>query len=182
MKKQSRSPQDQKQTKIRIANRRARLVKLFAEGKTISAAHKQLAKEGIEVSRATVGFDLQALAALAPANIQTARAEAHSELTALKKFVMGADDMKDTETVNSLLAIHDRIVTLLGLAAPTKSISAKVNADVDPTALVGYRRFVAETRGLDAEQIEAVYKFARSLARPTITVTDVPERSDFDEA
>lgn len=161
MKKSTHRSQDKPQTKLRIATRRARLVKIFAKGATVTKAHKQLKAEGIEVSRATVGFDLQALAALAPANIQSARAEAHSELTALKKFVMGADDMKDTETVSSLLAIHDRIVTLLGLAAPTKSISAKVS--VDPSKMGLYQRFLAETRHLSNTQLDAVFAFAREL-------------------
>lgn len=180
MKKHSVRPQDKPQTRIRIANRRARLMKLFAEGKSTREAAKVLQAEGFpRASKAIVARDLQALAAQAPQNIDNARHEAHATLRGLQKFVVDAEDMKDTETVNSLLQIHDRLARLLGLDAPTKSISAKVNADVDPDALVGYRRFVAETRGLDTEQIEAVYKFARSLARPTITITDVPEESEL---
>ena len=177
MKKHSVRPQDKPQTKIRIANRRARLMKLFAEGLSVRKAVKVLQAEGVQASKTMVARDLQAISRETP--LEDARHEAHATLRGLQKFVVSADYMKDTDTVNSLLAIHDRLARLLGLDAPTKSISAKVNADVDPDALVGYRRFVAETRGLDTEQIEAVYKFARSLARPTITITDVPETSEL---
>ena len=180
MKKHSVRPQDKPQVKIRIANRRARLTKLFAEGKSTREAAKMLQAEGIKTSKTVVARDLQALAALAPANIQTARAEAHSELTALKQFVVGADDMKDSETIHSLLAIHDRIVTLLGLAAPTKSISAKVNADVDPSALVGYRKFVAVTCHMDAATLEKVYTFASKLnVAPAVRVIGPPATSEL---
>ena len=48
-------PQDKPQTKLRIANRREKLVKIFAKGATVTKAQKELAKEGIVVSRATVG-------------------------------------------------------------------------------------------------------------------------------
>jgi len=180
-KKSTHRSQDRPQTKIRIANRRERLVKLFAEGKSTREAAKVLQAEGHKfASKAIVARDLQALATLAPANLQTARAEAHTELTALKKFVMGADDMKDSETVHSLLAIHDRIVTLLGLAAPTKSISAKVSADVDPSALVGYRKFVAVTCHMDAAMLEKVYTFASKLnVAPAVRVIGPPATSEL---
>lgn len=47
-----------------------------------------------------------------------------------------------------------------------KSIGVNVNADIDPAKLVGYRRFVLETSGLDGDGLEKVYEFARSLTRP----------------
>lgn len=179
MKKHSVRPQDKPQSQLRIRERRTKLMNIFAKGATVTRAQKELAKEGIVVSRATVGFDLQALGCDSKVNLERERESAYRELRSLQRYVADADDMNSKETVDSLLAIRDRINRLIGCDAPTKSISAKVNADVDPDALVGYRRFVAETRGLDATQIEAVYKFARSLVRPTITVTDVPEESEL---
>ena len=87
----------------------------------------------------------------------------------------------EPEVAREWRKIRADIATFAGLNAPSKSISARVDMNVDPDTLVGYRRFVAETRGLNAEQIESVHLFARSLVRPTITATEPPEKSDFDE-
>jgi hypothetical protein len=172
-------PQDRPQTKLRIANRREKLVKIFAEGATITKAHEQLKAEGIEVSRATVGFDLQALSRTAPERLQDEREKAGVYLDRLRHDIESAKKLPLKDRVSLALSIYDRFERLLGLAAPTKSISAKINADVDPAQLVGYRKFVTETAGLTLEQIESVYKFARSLARPKSITVGPPATSEL---
>ncbi len=163
MKKHSVRPQDKPQTKIRIAARRTRLMKLFAEGKSTREAAKVLQAEGHEfASKAIVARDLQALAAQAPAKWETARAEAHVELKALNKFV-AESDMSDSDTVHGLLAIHDRIARLLGLDAPAKSIGVRLNAEVDPATMGLYQRFLHESEGI--RDFEPVWAFMRSLPR-----------------
>ena len=160
--------QDKPQTKVRMAERRARALQLFSQGLSKRKTAAILRKEGyVGASDANVGFDLQALSREAPEKVARARQEAEYELNALKKFVAEADDMSSSETVSSLLAIHDRIARLLGLDAPTKSLSAKVNVD-DPAKLVGYRKFVEETRLLSEEQLQAVYTYIRTLKPETI--------------
>jgi len=53
---------------------------------------------------------------------------------------------------------------LRGTAAPTKSIHANVNADVDPAKLVGYRKFLYHTRHLsEADVIAKVFPYCDSI-------------------
>jgi hypothetical protein len=168
--KKLRQSQDKPQTTLRVQSRRARLVKLFAEGKTVREAQKIVNKEGHKASRALVGFDLQALAREAPKHVEEARAEAHGELNALKSFVLSKANMKDKETVDSLLSIHDRIARLLGLDAPTKSVTAKINADIDPASLIGYRKFVSVTCNMEPKTLEKVYVYAIKLNTPPVQI------------
>lgn len=127
MKKRS---QDKPQNKMRVAKKRARLVEIFAEGKTVRQAAKQLKAEGFTkgTSIAVVGKDLQALSRTAIASVEEVRVEAYAELQSLKNFVMIKAMMRDKEAVDCLLSIHDRIARLLGLDAPAKSINANVTA------------------------------------------------------
>ena len=179
-KKLLRQSQDKPQTKLRVASRRARLMKLFAEGKTVREAQKILNSEGHKACRATVGFDLQALSRDAPRNVETARQEAEHELRALKDFVFSADDLGSKETVDSLLSIHDRISRLLGLDAPAKSVSATFDATVDPATLVGYRRFRVVTSNMDPATLERVYRFAEKMnAAPEPRVISPPATSEL---
>jgi len=169
--------QNRPQVAVRVAARRARLMKLFAEGKSTRKAAKILQSEGFPAaSKAIVARDLQAMSREAPACVEEARAEAEHELKALKKFI-AESDMSDSETVHGLLAIHDRIARLLGLDAPTKSIGVKVNADADPATMGLYARFLHETRHLNAEQTEQVFQYARSLKADSGPVILPPESS-----
>jgi hypothetical protein len=156
-------PQDRPQTKLRVANRREKLVKIFAEGATINKAKEELAKQGVEVSRATVGFDLQALSRTAPERLQDERDKASVYLEGLRRDIESAKKLPLKDRVSLALSIYDRFERLLGLAAPTKSISAKINADVDPATLVGYRKFVSVTCRMDSATLEKVYEFAAKL-------------------
>jgi len=180
MKKRIQS-QDKPQTKLRVSSRRARLMKLFAEGKSVRAAAMVLRKEGYRgASDANVGFDLQAMSREAPAKVEDARNQAELELRALKKFIADADDMDSSETVSSLLAVHDRVARLLGLDAPTKSIGVKVDASIDPATLVGYRKFVHVTSNMDAGTLEKVYEYAARLnTPPAMRVIGPPSNSEL---
>lgn len=84
-----------------------------------------------------------------------------------------------TDKVKLALAVIDREIQLLGTAAPTRSITARIDADVDPAQLVGYRRFVYETRGLDQLGLEEVYLFARGMERPETVEHLPPESSEL---
>ncbi len=69
----------------------------------------------------------------------------------------------DTDTAREWRGIRAQISKLLGLNAPQRTITATVNADVDPTTLGRYSRFCHETRHLTDEQLEKVYEFARPM-------------------
>jgi hypothetical protein len=58
--------------------------------------------------------------------------------------------------------IRSEVSRLLGLNAPTKTISATVNADVDPATLPEYRRWLFETRYMSKDGHEKVYAYIRA--------------------
>lgn len=163
--KKSRRPQDQPQTKLRIASRRARLLQLFSEGKSTRKASMILKKEGhmIGASQQTVSKDLVAMRAHFEERVPEERERAYQELKELKRIIAAAEDMSTGEFVSSYLAAQDRLSRLLGLDAATKSVSVKVDATTDPKQLVGYRRFLHETRFLDAGGLEKVFAFAKTI-------------------
>jgi hypothetical protein len=145
-----RQSQDRPQNKLRVAKKRARLAKLFAEGKTVRAASKQLKAEGFTkgTSRSTIGEDLQLLAKTAVEHVEEARIEAGAELRDLKLAIKTAKRLGLKDQVQLLLQVHDRYARLLGLDAPAKSVTAnfsqltpeyvevaKVMADVDRAKL-----------------------------------------------
>jgi hypothetical protein len=67
---------------------------------------------------------------------------------------------------------------LRGTAAPTKSITATINADVDPEKLVGYRKFLYHTRHLsEADVNRLVFPFCDTLP-PTETPAHLLEPSE----
>src|ERR1700693_618346 len=106
--KKSRRPQDKPQTKICVQTRREKLIPLFAQGKTISKAHEALNAQGIKCSRATVGFDLQAIAKDAPKRVEEARDEAEAQLRRLRQVVENAEELGLKDQVGLLLQVFDR--------------------------------------------------------------------------
>jgi hypothetical protein len=75
------------------------------------------------------------------------------------------DKIKPEKKVELALAIIDREIDLLGTKAPAKSIQARIDAEVDPGQLVGYRRFVRATAGLSDTQVEELYGIASRMTR-----------------
>ncbi len=180
MKKKLRQSQDKPQTKIRVQNRRAALVPLFAQGKTVSEAQKIINADGHKASRALVGFDLQALAREAPQKVEEARQEAGEQLRGLRQLINNAQELGLKDQVGLLLQVHDRYSRLLGLDAPTKSVSATFNGDVDPATLIGYRKFVSVTSNMGRETLDRVYQFAAKLnGAPAPRVINPPATSEL---
>jgi hypothetical protein len=168
MNKRSRRPQDQPQTKIRVSRRREKLTKIFAKGATVSKAHEQLREEGIEVCRATVGFDLQAIRGDFADRLPQAREDAYNELQQLKKLVAKTEKMRLGEKIDKHLAIHDRVARLLGLDAPTKSVSASISANAGGPSEAF--EFLRHAHGLSEEQLAEVYSFMDQLPRKPLTL------------
>jgi hypothetical protein len=81
----------------------------------------------------------------------------------------------DHQTSNAWRGIRSEISTLLGLNAPSRSVSVTVDAE---EGLVGYKRFRYETRFLSQEQLEQVYAFTKKLnVPPTVQVIGPPSSS-----
>ena len=94
----------------------------------------------------------------------------------LKQFVLGAD-MKDKETVDSVLAIHDRTARLLGLDAPFESVSASIGGNLTPE----YIEIAKAMADVDVADRPKVLEFARSLARPIeLTADCFPPRKQLE--
>ena len=147
-----------------MQSRRARALQLFKQGKSTREASKILKSEGFpKASQSTVSCDLRSLQADFAEIVPQERQAAYEELKALKQMITSSDDLRTGEAIKLLLETHDRLSRLLGLDAPNKTISAKIDATVDPEKLQGYRKFVVETQLLSREQLEAVYQYARSL-------------------
>lgn len=161
----SRRPQDKPQTALRIAERRTRLLQLFRAGKSTREASKMLKSEGFGrgSSQPTVAKDLVAMRADFADRIPEEREQTYRELKGYKEIVAAAEDMGTGEQVKLLLEVQDRLSRLLGLDAPTKSVTANVNVP-GGEALVGYRRFVKETQHLTPEQVESVFRFIAQIA------------------
>jgi len=165
--------QDKPQTKLRVQSRRARLVKLFAEGMSVRQASKQLKAEGFGkgTSRAVVGKDLQALAREAPKKVEQARQEAGEQLCGLRQIIANAEELGLKDQVGLLLDVHDRYARLLGLDAPTKAITASITPE--GTAY----DFLRHSHGLDDGQLAEVYAFMDGLERqkPVIDASFFPQ-------
>jgi hypothetical protein len=171
--KKRRQSQDKKQNKIRVAKKRARLVDLFAEGKTVRQASKQLKREGFTrgTSRAMVGFDLQRLAREAPACVEDARLEARNQLRALNTAIASAKQLGLKDQVLLLLQIHDRYSRLLGLDAPQKSINANLTPAVAPDVVkMTFGEPVEKTSDLisDAEYLDNITE-VKQLTKAGVT-------------
>jgi len=145
--------QDKPQVAIRVQSRRKRLVEIFAEGKSVRAASKQLKLEGFGrgSSPAVVGKDLQALAREAPLCVEDARDEARVQLRGLREIISKAKRLGLKDQVQLLLAIHDRYSRLLGLDAPAKSINAVVTPPLGIVAM-DFSEPVKKTSDLVSEQ------------------------------
>jgi hypothetical protein len=178
MKKRIQS-QDKPQTKIRVARKRTRLVKLFEEGKSVRQAAATLKKEGFTKGTAigTVHADLKIIQGDFSDRLPKAREDAYKELQQLKKMVAREETMRTGEKVQSHLAIHDRVARLLGLDAPTRSLA--MNVTTSPERLNRYEQFNQATKFIadgDNASWAKLFEFAKTLCSPpTLTAALLPE-------
>jgi hypothetical protein len=130
-------------------------------GKTQGEVAKQLG-----VTRQTVNENLMG-SGMTQHITEVARQEAIDELKQLKGEVLShrkGDKPLPLAAVDRLIKIAEVVMRLEGTAAPTKNITATINADVDPAKLVGYRKFLYHTRHLSEEDVnEKVFPFCDSL-------------------
>jgi len=152
---------------------RDKVAEKLVEGKRVGEAAEELG-----VHRNAVSYHKKALTADMSDSVQEYRAAQLIELSELKAHLV-SPAISAVKKVELALAIIDREIDLLGTKAPAKSVQARIDADVDPEQLVGYRRFVYETRGLDQDAIESVYQFARELSRPDVIDHAPPRESEL---
>ncbi|HKV79774.1 MAG TPA: hypothetical protein VJP02_16615 [Candidatus Sulfotelmatobacter sp.] len=156
-------------TKIRSdrearARRHIELARLLRDAP--DATNIELAKS-LHVSRNTIAEDRKHLMNIVSGEAKTEmviyREQQLAELVDLRD-VLSDPKIKPDRKVELTLAIIDREMRLTGTAAPTRSIQATINADVDPAKLVGYRKFLYHTRHLSEEDVNRlVFPFCDSL-------------------
>jgi hypothetical protein len=70
------------------------------------------------------------------------------------------------EVAREWRAIRSEISQLLGLNSPHRTVTATINAEVNPTTLGRYRRFCRATRFMTDEQLERIYALCEPLNVP----------------
>ena len=163
-------PRGDKTSTAGIADRRAKVIEKANEGKT----QLQIAAE-VGASLRTIGRDFEALAAdfqnaTSSRNLEFRRAQLKAFELIERSLVEG---LIDSETANAWRGIRSEISKLLGLNAPSTSITAHVS---NPEHSREYLLFREACAGLDETQIQDVYAFARSIKR---TWTPPPIEADF---
>ena len=148
--------------KARAEARRKEMLTLVAKGKP----DKQIAVE-LGVTEKTVRNNL-VIARKDPLTItednRQATLDELKELKAEVKSHRKGDKPLPLAAVDRLIKIAEVVMRLEGTAAPTKSITATINAEVDPAKLVGYRKFLYHTRHLSEEDVNRlVFPFCDSL-------------------
>ena len=119
-------PRGNKTSKAERAERQARALELMKSGETQEAI-----AEVLGVSRTTFWRDLQAIEArfVAGSNDDVKQFK-EAQYQALMKIEQAtANGTIEPDVANSLTRIRDSVAKLLGLNAPTKSISANVNVE-----------------------------------------------------
>lgn len=150
-----------------IEARKNRLLELLAEGKTQSEAAEILRVENYPADLRTVQRDVQSLRGQWGKENMTQfeqwRDEHIAELQELREKLEDPS-IEAKDKIALALAIIREDSRIKGTAAPSKSITANVNADVDPAKLVGYREFLYHTRHLTEDDIRRlVYPFCDQL-------------------
>jgi len=163
------------QHKLEMVRRRARVAELAAEGKSIRDCEQILRSEKFQhCDHVTLAKDLKLerdrLTLVTRATTVQHRARVLEKLTQLENFVR-ARGWDDPNYVSDLLSIIDRVVRLLGLGEEHLRVNVAVGADVDPEKLVGYRKFVHETRWIPEAAFEPLWELCRKLSQPPTAET-----------
>jgi DNA-binding Lrp family transcriptional regulator len=152
-------PRGDKTSKAQRAERQARALDLMKSGETQEAI-----AEILGVSRTTFWRDLQAIEArYVEGSKEDVASFKKSQYEALIRIESAtAEGSIEPEVANALVRVRDSVARLLGLNAPSKSITAHVDA----TENIGpYRKFVLACSGLEESQIEQLLVMARNMPR-----------------
>jgi DNA-binding Lrp family transcriptional regulator len=152
-------PRGDKTSKAQRAERQARALDLMKSGETQEAI-----AEILGVSRTTFWRDLQAIEArYVEGSKEDVASFKKSQYEALIRIESAtAEGSIEPEVANALVRVRDSVARLLGLNAPSKSITAHVDA----TENIGpYRKFVLACSGLEESQIEQLFVVARDMPR-----------------
>ncbi len=160
---------------LEVSRRRARVAELAASGLDLRQCEGLLKQEGFShADHATLGRDLQRerdrLNQATLLTVTRHRDQLTKNLLSLEQVVR-ARGLQHGDYVPDLLAIFNQLAKLLGLNADTRVAVIAVGADVDPEKLVGYRKFVHETRWIPEAAFEPLWELCRKLSQPPTAET-----------
>jgi hypothetical protein len=93
------------------------------------------------------------------------------KLTQMEAFVR-ARGWDDPNYVSDLLGIIDRVIRLMGLAEERHHVDIAVHNDtIPPERLVGWRRWLRETRDVPESALDEIYQLCRKLSQPATAET-----------
>ena len=173
----TRFSQRQNKQRLDAERRRTDVVKLLADG----VPQTDIAK-ALGVSRMTVSRD-KALLMQQSRDANRSQFEVwrdeHIEELELLRGQLEDKKISPARKVELMLAIIREDSRIKGTAAPERSITATVNADVDPATLPEYRRWLFETRYMSKENREKVYAYIRAegLNVREVVAVEVPTSS-----
>ncbi len=156
-----------------VSERRKRTaIKLLGEGHTQRSIAEQIGVTPVTVCRNLKELR-ETMATATQADFETYRKGQLAILELIEENLLNG--AIPTDVAGEWRRVRSDITKLMGWNAPERSVS--INVEADSSKLVGYRKFVAETQYLSGQQLEEVYKFARSLstAREPIEVHFLPE-------
>jgi hypothetical protein len=161
---------------LEVSSRRARVAELAAGGLDLRQCEELLKQEGFTHSdHSTLSRDLKrAREQLNQATLLTVarhRDQLTKNLLSLEQVVRERGLQHD-DYVPDLLAIFNQLAKLLGLNADTRVAVVAVNNDgIPPERLVGWRRWLRETRDVPESALDEIYQLCRRLSQPATAET-----------
>jgi hypothetical protein len=162
--------------KLDLARKRARVAELCLGGNTCREIEAILREDGFRngIDHASVARDLARERArfneMAQASTAEHRQRVLEKLTQMEDFVRarGGDD---PNYIGDLLGILDRASKLMGLNLERNQVNVAVGIEQDPAKMVGYRKFVYETRWIPESAFDAIWALCRELSQPPTAET-----------
>jgi hypothetical protein len=163
------------QKKLEMARRRSRVAELASEGLSVRSAEEILRSEGFaRCDHVTIAADLKLERDRLTQATQSTTAQHRRRL--LAKLMVLEDRVRargddDPNYVSDLLSIIDRVIKLLGLSQERHRIDVAVGVEQDPEKMVGYRKFVHETRWIPEAAFGPLWELCRKLSQPPTAET-----------
>jgi len=149
---------------------------LAASGNDLRQCEELLTQEGfLHASHATLGRDLKRerdrLNQAASLTVARHRDQLTKNLLSLEQVVRERGLQHD-DYVPDLLAIFNQLAKLLGLNADTRvAVVALGNDAIPPERLVGWRRWLRETRDVPESAFDEIWAVCRKLSQPATAET-----------
>ena len=161
---------------LEVATRRARVAEMAASGLELRQCEELLKQEGfLHTDHSTLSRDLkqarEQLNRTTLATVKMHRDQLLENLLALETMVRERG-LEHDDYVPGLLAIFNQLAKLVGANADTRVTVVAVNNDgIPPEKLIGWRRWLHETRHVPEPALEEIYQLCRKLSQPPTAET-----------